>query len=67
MTYYTDTGCNTAIQRPSIAARIRVALALHKQRKALRSLTNTQLNDIGLSREDVRQECAKPFWDTPAR
>ncbi|MFK5997907.1 MAG: DUF1127 domain-containing protein [Rhodobacterales bacterium] len=67
MTYYTDTDCNTAIQRPSIIARIIAAVAVHKQRKALCALTNTQLNDIGLSHEDVRRECAKSLWANPAR
>jgi len=62
MTYYTDTGLNVAIQRPSLIARITAALELRKQRKALYSLTETQLNDIGLTREDAVKEYAKPLW-----
>jgi len=62
MTYYTDTGFNLAIQRPSIIARITAALELRKQRKALYSLTETQLSDIGLTREDAVKEYAKPLW-----
>ena len=62
MTYYTDTGINLAIQRPSIIARITAALELRKQRKALYSLTETQLSDIGLTREDAVKEYAKPLW-----
>jgi len=62
MTYYTDTGLNVAIQRPSIIARIATALELRKQRKALYSLTEIQLNDIGLTREDAIKEYAKPLW-----
>ena len=62
MTYYTDTGFNVAIQRPSLIARITAALELRKQRKALYSLTETQLSDIGLTREDAVKEYAKPLW-----
>jgi uncharacterized protein YjiS (DUF1127 family) len=62
MTYYTDTGFNTAIQRPSIIARIHAALELRKQRKALYLLTAEQLNDIGLSREDATKEYTKSIW-----
>ena len=62
MTYYTDTGINLAIQRPSIIARITAALELRKQRKALYSLTDEQLIDIGLTRKEVATEYAKSFW-----
>lgn len=62
MTYYTDTGFNVAIQRPSLIARITAAFELRKQRKALYSLTETQLTDIGLTREDAVKEYAKPLW-----
>jgi uncharacterized protein YjiS (DUF1127 family) len=48
--------------RPSFIARIRVALELQKQRKALYSLTDTQLSDIGLTRKEARQEYAKSLW-----
>jgi uncharacterized protein YjiS (DUF1127 family) len=34
----------------------------HLQRADLSSLDGRLLHDIGLSREDVRRECAKPFW-----
>ncbi|MEH6359800.1 MAG: DUF1127 domain-containing protein [Amylibacter sp.] len=62
MTYYTDTGFDVAIQRPSIIARIQTAFELHKQRKALYSLTETQLDDIGLTREDAIKEYEKSLW-----
>jgi|GEM_PF-2946051 len=62
MTYYTDAGFNLAPQRPSIIARIQTAFELRKQRKALYSLTETQLNDIGLTREDAAKEYAKSLW-----
>lgn len=31
-------------------------------RQALRKLDSHQLSDIGLSSEQVRKECQKPFW-----
>lgn len=62
MTYYTDTGFGTAIQRPSLIARITAALELRKQRKALYSLTDAQLSDVGLTRREAATEYAKSFW-----
>jgi uncharacterized protein YjiS (DUF1127 family) len=67
MTYYIDRSLETQIPRPSIIARINTALELHKQRKALCSLTKEQLDDIGLTRRDVLKECAKSFWVNPTR
>ena len=34
----------------------------HRQRVDLDALNDAALKDIGLSREDVRRERAKPFW-----
>jgi uncharacterized protein YjiS (DUF1127 family) len=34
----------------------------HRQRIDLDELDDAALRDIGLSPEDVRRECAKPFW-----
>jgi uncharacterized protein YjiS (DUF1127 family) len=34
----------------------------HLQRHALASLDARMLRDLGLGAEDVRRECAKPFW-----
>lgn len=33
-----------------------------RQRRALASLSDTMLKDIGLSRRDVRRECRRPLW-----
>jgi uncharacterized protein YjiS (DUF1127 family) len=33
-----------------------------RQRRALATLSDTQLQDIGLTRSDVMEETAKPFW-----
>ena len=33
-----------------------------RQRKALASLDDHQLRDIGITRLDAARECEKPFW-----
>ena len=34
----------------------------HLQRLDLAEIDNHMLRDLGLTREDVRRECAKSFW-----
>jgi uncharacterized protein YjiS (DUF1127 family) len=34
----------------------------HRQRRALMSLSDNMLSDIGISRSDAFQEYSKPFW-----
>jgi uncharacterized protein YjiS (DUF1127 family) len=34
----------------------------HLQRLDLAEIDDTMLRDLGLTREDVRRECAKSFW-----
>ncbi|MBI2253109.1 MAG: DUF1127 domain-containing protein [Proteobacteria bacterium] len=38
------------------------AMDRSRQRRALATLSDHQLHDIGLSRSDVANEAAKPFW-----
>jgi uncharacterized protein YjiS (DUF1127 family) len=38
------------------------AMERSRQRRALGALSEYQLHDIGLSRGDVANEIAKPFW-----
>ena len=38
------------------------AMERSRQRRALASLNDDQLRDIGLSRSDVAGETEKPFW-----
>jgi uncharacterized protein YjiS (DUF1127 family) len=43
----------------------RIWMARRRQRKALRELVehdDRMLRDVGLSRDEVRREAAKPFW-----
>nr|WP_290695637.1 DUF1127 domain-containing protein [Halomonas sp. UBA3074] len=36
---------------------------LRRERYALRHLSDDMLKDIGISREAVRREARRPFWD----
>ncbi|MER2581179.1 MAG: DUF1127 domain-containing protein [Candidatus Competibacter sp.] len=54
---------------PSIRVRLRAALArlwewyeVYCQRRALLSLDDAMLKDIGISRADALREGNKPFW-----
>ena len=38
-------------------------LRRHSTRRALAALNDDELRDIGLTRDDVRREIAKPFWN----
>ncbi len=40
-------------------------LGLSRQRRGLTRLTEHQLRDIGLTREQAEAEAQKPFWDVP--
>jgi uncharacterized protein YjiS (DUF1127 family) len=46
----------------TMAAFARRCFNRRRQRLDLDALDDTALKDIGLSPEDVRRECAKPFW-----
>jgi uncharacterized protein YjiS (DUF1127 family) len=46
-------------------ARLRNALALHRQRQHLAALDDALLKDIGLTREDALHEAGRSLWDAP--
>lgn len=48
----------------AIIARVSRATARYRQRRRLAELDDHLLSDIGLTRGDVEQECAKRFWET---
>lgn len=52
---------------PSSRARLslRGAIALWRSRRALAGLSDAQLQDVGLSRQDARAEAERPVWDAP--
>ncbi|MFC5583654.1 DUF1127 domain-containing protein [Nitratireductor kimnyeongensis] len=43
--------------------RLRTLLGKRRSRLALLDLTNDQLRDIGVSREEARREGLRSFWD----
>lgn len=52
--------------RPSWGKRILNMLSVQRSRHDLANLSDDQLRDIGLSREQVNHEIARPIWDVPA-
>lgn len=54
------------MSRPSLGKRIMTILSLRRSRLDLACLTDDQLRDIGLGRDQVAQEIARPIWDVPA-
>lgn len=57
---------NGIIPRSSWAERILTAFDVRKTRIDLSRLTDEQLADVGLTREEVEAELARPIWDAPA-
>lgn len=52
--------------RPSLGKRIVTLLTLRRSRLDLAHLSDDQLRDIGLTRDQVAAEIARPIWDVPA-
>jgi len=50
---------------PRLLALVWQALALARQRRALRDLAPERLRDIGLTAQEAADEAAKPVWDVP--
>ena len=46
--------------------RILTLLSLRRSRQDLAYLSDVQLRDIGLTRDQVTHEIARPIWDVPA-
>lgn len=57
-------GAREAVMRNAPSGLSRWGLFWHRlhTRKVLLTLTPEQLNDVGLSREQAREEGLKPFW-----
>ena len=45
---------------------LRTAYSVYRQRQTLRQLSDAQLNDIGIDRNQAEQESVRGFWDIPA-
>lgn len=61
-----DNGARDALMRNAPSGLSRWGLFWHRlhTRRALLDLTPEQLRDVGLSREQAREEGLKPFWRT---
>ncbi|MEG3662320.1 DUF1127 domain-containing protein [Celeribacter halophilus] len=49
----------------SLVARLRMAMAISRQRRALARLDEARLADLGLTRKEALSEAARPMWDAP--
>ena len=56
----------TGFKVPSMFRGISLAMAARAQRKALKSLDNAHLTDIGLTYAQAMKEANRPVWDVPA-
>ncbi|MFD2206189.1 DUF1127 domain-containing protein [Kiloniella antarctica] len=45
---------------------VAIAFTVREERRVLAGLTSHQLDDIGLSNNDVQIESQRPYWDVPA-
>lgn len=57
---------NGIVPRPGWVERILTYFDVRKTRIDLSKLTDEQLCDIGLTREDVEDEIKRPIWDVPS-
>ncbi|MBE1283055.1 MAG: DUF1127 domain-containing protein [Rhodobacteraceae bacterium] len=64
MTYITDQHACTP-RRASLLNTLRIAINVSRQRRALRLLDDSALDDVGLTREEAQAEARRPFWDAP--
>jgi uncharacterized protein YjiS (DUF1127 family) len=51
----------------ALLSRLRVLIALRRQRSSLARLDDHLLRDIGLTPETAKAEADRPLWDVPAR
>ena len=52
--------------RLAIVSLFSLAIAARRQRIALKSLDDTALDDLGLTRAEALAEANRPIWDVPA-
>jgi uncharacterized protein YjiS (DUF1127 family) len=48
-----------------VFALVAMVASVRRQRKALRTMDDTTLSDIGLSRREAELESLRPLWDIP--
>jgi uncharacterized protein YjiS (DUF1127 family) len=52
-------------RRRKVLSNLKQALAVRRQRRALRDLPPEVLRDIGLTRDEALSEAGRPIWDVP--
>ncbi len=57
-----DTGRAASPIVSGIAAMLCRRVRRHRQRRTLSELSDWQLRDVGLSRQEAEDEAGKPFW-----
>lgn len=57
---------NCVSLRPTLGKRILSMLSLRRSRVDLAHLSDDQLRDIGLTRDQIAHEIARPIWDVPS-
>lgn len=55
-----------AAPRRALRCTLPAMAALWRSRRALETLSDAQLRDAGISREEALTEAARPVWDAPA-
>lgn len=60
--YGSQTGSKRLAPAADILALARVWYGRARQRRQLKQLSKWQLDDLGISQNQARQEAAKPFW-----
>ena len=60
-----DQSCAASFARPNLRQRLRAALHLRRQRRALHEMDDRMLADMGLTRSQARAEASRPIWDVP--
>lgn len=53
-------------RRRTLGSLVAAAFAAWRQRRALATLDDHRLTDLGLDPEDVAREVRRPIWDVPA-
>ena len=57
--------CSSYASSPRSATSLRHLCNVWRSRRALATLDDAALEDVGITRHDATREAARPFWDAP--
>lgn len=63
--FATPSSAYATFKTPSVFRTIAAAFSAQSQRKALKSLDDARLRDLGLTYAQALQEAKRPVWDVP--